>query len=75
MGELLRVLEFAYNSTVHPSTKTAPSELLYGLPGKPICKKLRPMTFASMQVLPLKAQLQVRLARQELRKAQEFRRP
>ena len=41
-AKVLPLLEFAYNSTQHSSSKQAPFELLYGfVPPKPICQKLK----------------------------------
>ncbi|PHJ17393.1 retrotransposon nucleocapsid related [Cystoisospora suis] len=72
-ADLLPLLEFAYNSSVHTSTKATPFELLYGFtPCKPICKKFAIPNTRVEAVFPWKAHVQVQRAKQELRQAQEY---
>ncbi|PHJ20549.1 retrotransposon nucleocapsid related [Cystoisospora suis] len=72
-ADLLPLLEFAYNSTVHASTKATPFELLYGFtPSKPLCKKFAIPNQSVELLFPWKAHVQVQRAKRELKKAQEY---
>ncbi|PHJ19301.1 retrotransposable element tf2 155 kda protein type 1 [Cystoisospora suis] len=69
----LPLFEFAYNSTQHSSTKSAPFELLYGfLLTKPTCQQLRIPTTSALEILPLQAISKVHRAKQELTRAQKY---
>lgn len=53
--------------------KSAPFELLYGfLPAKPICQQLGLPTSSALGLLPLQAQIKLRMAKQQLAKAQAY---
>ncbi|PHJ18646.1 transposon related, partial [Cystoisospora suis] len=72
-ADLLPLLEFAYNSTVHSSTKATPFELLYDFtPNKPWCKKFAIPNQSVELRFPWKAHVQVQRAKRELKKAQEY---
>lgn len=68
--EVLPMLEFAYNSSIRPSTQTSPFEMLYGfVRSKPVCKKYRLPTISSSANLLLQAEVFLQKARIELEKA------
>lgn len=72
-GELLPIMEFAYNSRVHSSTKSAPFELLYGfVPTPPICHELGIGGKVALQMLPVRANVLLEKAKHELQQAQEY---
>ena len=72
-ANLLPLLEFAYNSARHSSTKQAPFELLYGfVPPKPICKQLNIPTASGAGLLPLQAEIKLQQAKRELEAAQAY---
>ncbi|PHJ22782.1 transposon tf2-1 polyprotein [Cystoisospora suis] len=72
-AKVLPLLEFAYNSTQHSSSKHAPFELLYGsVPPKPVCQQLQLLPATAADLLPLQRKIKIGMARRELLKAQEF---
>ncbi|PHJ19290.1 transposon related [Cystoisospora suis] len=70
---LLPLLEFAYNSTVHASTKAIPFELSCGFtPSNPLSKKFAiPNQNAELR-FSWNAPVQVQRAKRELKRAQEY---
>lgn len=72
-AKILPLLEFAYNSTQHSSSKHAPFELLYGfVPPKPVCQQLQLPTTTATDLLPLQAKIKLSMAIRELLRAQEY---
>ncbi len=70
---MLPLLEFAYNSAQHSSTKQAPFELLYGfVPPKPICRQLDIPTASGAGLFPFQAEIKLQQAKRELELAQAY---